>query len=473
MIRGLVAIVGRPNVGKSTLFNLLTRSKTAIVDDQPGVTRDRIYGEAYFDKDKDAGFMVIDTGGFEFGEFKFQPFTKNEVWQQTTLAIDEADIVLFVVDAKTGLHQHDHELVQLLKRKSKIIIYVVNKVDGEEAKTGLWEFYALGSDKLMPISAAHNRGVKDLLEEIQSNIDSLDRITKKDTSSGAAKIALIGRPNAGKSSILNRLCGEERAVVSDIPGTTRDSIDTLIKYNGDPYLIIDTAGIRRRTKIYERLEVFSVMRSLRVIDNADIVVVVIDAVEGITDQDARLINLALDRFHPVLIAVNKWDLIPNKTANSARDYAKNIRETVLKDSRFLPVIFISCLENQRVHKLLGEVARLRDMYRKRVATAPLNAALAKIVHDHTPQLSKKLSKRVKFYYATQVRIEPPTIVVKCNIHEEIQESYKRYMTHKFRELLGFEDIPIRILFRGKSEEKKEHYESQSYVEDQSRGVSLG
>ncbi len=232
MLSGLVAIVGRPNVGKSTLYNLLTRSKTAIVDDQPGVTRDRLYGEVFYDKKKTSGFMLIDTGGFETDDFNFQPFTDNIVWQQTVAAIEEADIVILLLDAKAGLHQHDRELVQFLKVKDKKVVYAVNKVDGDHASDEVWEFYGLGIEEIHSISAAHNRGIRSLMNHLKTELASLDSLAQKDHDPDATKIALIGRPNAGKSSLLNRLCGEERAVVSEVAGTTRDSIDTRLKYHG-------------------------------------------------------------------------------------------------------------------------------------------------------------------------------------------------------------------------------------------------
>ena len=454
MIFGTVAIVGRPNVGKSTLFNKLTRSQTSIVNDEPGVTRDRIYGTAYYDKsDPEHGFTVIDTGGFETDDFKFQPFAENIVWNQSKAAIEEADLVLFIVDGKHGLHQHDEVMFRYLNDLKKPTLCVVNKIDGAEKEFLTWEFYSLGTESMFAVSAAHNKGLYELLERVQTELTNRAQGNKQAAFDVGTKIALIGRPNAGKSSILNRLIGEERSLVSPIAGTTRDSIDTTFVYQKTPYVLIDTAGIRRRTKVQEHLEVQSVIRSLRAIERADVVLMVIDAVAGMTDQDARLVNLATDRFKPVLIVVNKWDLVKDKDANSARDYTRFLYENHLKDSSFIPVHYISCKSNQRVHQIMAKVEDLIQQSSLKSSTAKVNVSLEKMVARHSPQIIKKYSKRTKFYYATQVRTQPPTIVVKCNIAQELQVSYKRYMLKNFRNDLGFNDVPVRLLFRGKKETK--------------------
>jgi GTP-binding protein len=452
MIAGIVAIIGRPNVGKSTLFNRMTRSTKAIVDDQPGITRDRIFGTVSSVEDDDAGFLLIDTGGFETKDLYYQPFTNNIVWEQTQVAISDADVVLMVLDGKTGVHPHDFQLVTYLKEKNKNVIYVVNKMDGKEHESNALEFYELGIDKMTHVSAAHNRGVWDLCAEIESNLkEKTDLKSHKADVDGAARIAIIGRPNAGKSSILNRLCGEERSLVSEIAGTTRDTIDTHIVFNKKPYTLLDTAGVRRRKKIFDKIEGLSVMRSLRTIEDADVVVLVIAADEGLSDQDARLATLALSKFKPLLIVVNKWDLFPNKETNSSRDYTLDIQEK-LRDATFVPVIFASCLENQRIHKIMAAVEELYSSYEKRVSTGKVNDALQRAVLAHTPAILKRYSKRVKFYFATQVSSKPPTIVVKCNVAEEIQESYKRFLVKRLRTDLEYGDIPIRVFFRAKSED---------------------
>ena len=352
------------------------------------------------------------------------------------MAIDEADVVVLLLDGKSGLHQHDHELVRHLEDKKKNVIFAVNKLDGLEKHANMFEFYALGLEEdLFPVSAAHNRGVYDLVEEIDKRLDDMGLRASKGDPRGATRVALIGRPNAGKSSVLNRITGSERALVSDVAGTTRDSVDTYYRYDNKDYVLIDTAGIRRKTKIDDKLESASVIRSLRVLDDADVVVLVIDAIEGITDQDARLAQLVIDRCKPLLLVVNKWDLVPDKDTHTSKRYSENVREKYLTDIKFIPIEYISCMTNQRVHNILSEIDRLSDLSKKRVPTAKVNEALEKAVNRHNPQVSKKFNKRIKFYYCTQVKHSPPTFVIMCNVAGEIQEAYKRYLTNRFREYL--------------------------------------
>jgi GTP-binding protein len=451
MIEGFVAIVGRPNVGKSTLFNCLTRSRDALVNDLPGLTRDRLYGVVERNDDEEKKFMVIDTGGFETEDYKFQPFGQNIVWEQTKIAIEEADLVVFLLDGKEGLHPHDSTLVQYLRQQKKEVVYAINKIDGLEQTYLTYEFYKLGVTEFMPITAAHNRGVVDLKDEVARRLDAIPRLKHaKGKDDDAIHVALIGRPNAGKSSLLNRLVGQERSLVSEVAGTTRDAMDTPFNYNLKPYVLIDTAGIRRKSKIKEKIESLSVLKSIQAIQRSDIVVLVIDAIEGFVEQDARLTSWAIAQYKPVLIVVNKWDLFPNKTTHTAKEYTQAIYNEMQMAS-FVPVIYVSCLENQRVPRIMEQVEILAGSYRKRVGTSAINAAMKKIVHEHTPALIRNHSKLVKFYYATQVKASPPTIVVKCNLSEEIQESYKRYMQNRFREELGFGHIPLHLLFRGKSD----------------------
>lgn len=452
MISGIVAIVGRPNVGKSTIFNRLTKSNRAIIDDQPGVTRDRLYGVANPVVEDHASYVVIDTGGFETKDHYFQPFRDNLVWQQTEHAIQESDLVIMVFDAKAGLHPHDRELIRLMKSLNKPIIPLVNKVDGPEQKMHTLEFYELGLERLMSCSAAHNRGIWELSLAIEETLAKLNPASQKIPDPNAIKVALIGRPNVGKSSILNRLTGEERSLVSDVAGTTRDPVNITLRYHQQSYEILDTAGVRRRSKILDKLENVSVIRSLKAIEDADIVVLVITADEGLTDQDARLASLAISKYKPLMIVVNKWDLQPNKDSNSARDYERAIKNK-LKDIAYIPVLFTSCTENQRVAKIIDHVEKLAALYHHRVPTAKLNEVINQAVREHTPALIRTTNKRVKFFYSTQVKTAPPTIVIKCNVAEEVQESYKRYLANRLRQELGFHNIPIRLLFRGKDEEK--------------------
>lgn len=463
MISGIVAIVGRPNVGKSTLFNRLTVSDTAIVDDRPGVTRDRLYGTVWLDAEKTSGFAVIDTGGFETDDFKFQPFAENLVWRQTEAAIHEADLVMLLLDGKSGLSPHDQQLQRYLADLRKPHVIVVNKIDGPEQAQAMWEFFELGTDELLKVSAAHNRGVGDLKEHLGEALLAVPGRSSYKASPEAVRIAIVGRPNAGKSSILNRLLGEERALVSEIAGTTRDALDTPLSYNGREYVLVDTAGIRRKSKVSGRIEALSVMRSIRAIDRADVVFLVLDAVAGLTEQDARLADLAAERGKPVAIVVNKWDLFPDKTTNTAKEYTDAIHRE-LKTLAYVPVVFVSALENQRVHKLMALAEHLAETSRRRVDTSTVNQALRAMVAEHTPALIRGKTKRVKFYFATQVAVSPPTIVVFCNVFAEMQESYRRYMTHRFRDALGFADVPIRLIYRPKSEVRRRDAEAAASLE---------
>lgn len=454
MIKGIVAIVGRPNVGKSTLFNKITKSAKAIVNDMPGVTRDRIYGYGE-DPDSEHRFAVIDTGGFETKDFYFQPFARNIVWDQTRLAIDECDLVVFVVDAKTGLHPHDKDIYSFLITTGKPVLTVCNKVDGIEHQSATFEFYGLGLDDIHSMSAAHNRGVGELKEAIIDRLNELDSLKRKKDDPDAIPVAIVGRPNAGKSSILNRLVGEDRSLVSEVAGTTRDAVDAVVKFNGASYRIVDTAGIRRKTKIHEKIESLSVIKSIQAIEEADVVLMVVTP-EGIADQDARLLSLCANRFKPVILVMNKWDLVEDKQSNTMRDMTEDLRHSV-KTMDYMPIVFTSCETGHRVASLMPRIEALYAQYQKRVPTAKVNEVLEKAVHRHTPQLIRNHTKRIKFFFASQVAIKPPTFVIKCNVAEEIKESYKRYLTHKFQQQLGFEDLPIKVFYRGKKEEKGAKY----------------
>ena len=452
MIKGVVAIVGRPNVGKSTLFNRLTKQNSAIVDDRPGVTRDRLYGISRDPYENDDGFFVIDTGGFE-KIASDEGFSSKLIWQQTEMAIEESDLVVLVFDAKQGLHAHDHELVRTLLKMNKKTLFVANKVDGIEQASLCFEFYQTGVENILTTSAAHNRGVAELFDSITEELAKIDKLKGKKRTDDAIDIAIVGRPNAGKSSILNRLAGEQKAIVSDVPGTTRDAIDYQFKFDGQMFTIIDTAGIRRKSKIGDKIEALSVIRSLQAIERADVIVHVIDAIQGLTDQDARLISLAASKYKPMVLIVNKWDLIENKDSKTSLRYREDIYYKI-KNMTYIPVMFISCLENLRVRNIIKEVSRLHKSYSKRHGTAQVNEILQKAVLEHTPSLIRKYNKRVKFYYATQVMASPPTIVVKCNVAGEIRDSYKRYLNKRFRNDLDFKDIPLRLIFRGKETPKK-------------------
>ena len=450
MFKGTVAIVGRPNVGKSTLFNRLIRSHQAIVDDRPGVTRDRLYGVMTLGEDDADRCLLVDTGGFETKDLYFQPFTKNIVWEQTQLAIEEADLVMLLFDARAGLHPHDEQLAAYLKKCNKKTIYVANKVDGTERVQDTFDFFKLGVE-VLPVSAAHNRNISCLMETLEQALEQVKPAHKlPQEDNDRIRIALVGQPNVGKSSILNKLCGFERSLVSDVAGTTRDIIDTPITYNQKRYLILDTAGIRRRSRISDKLESLCAMFSLRAIENADIVLIVIDALKGLSDQDARLISLAVEHCKPVLIVVNKWDLITDKKEDSSRKYAAAIHQKIA-DATFIPIMFVSCQHNQRIAKIMAMVEALHEKYVMRVPTARVNDTLSAVVARHTPQVLKTLRKRIKFYYASQVSVSPPTFVIMCNYAHEIQHSYKRFISNQLREQFGFDAIPIRVFYRNKND----------------------
>jgi GTP-binding protein len=462
MINGTVAIVGRPNVGKSTLFNCMTRSRNALVDDRPGVTRDRIYGTVYFDDYEENGFLLIDTGGFETEGFYYQPFQENIVWRQTELAIAEADLILLVFDGREGLHPHDRELLNYLRKQQKPVLCVVNKIDHTGVIALSYDFYKLGIDPPLLVSASHSKGIDEVLEAIEARFEDLDlhADSRKVSTHDAMRIAIVGRPNAGKSSIINRLLGEERNLVSEVAGTTRDSIDSQIAYNQKSYVLIDTAGIRRRSRIKDKIESLSVMRSMQAVERADIAVLVIDAMQSLTEQDARIADLVASQHKGLLIVVNKWDLIPNKDSKSVAEYTTHVREQ-LKLLEWVPILFTSALENQRVHRIMQLVETIATDLEKRIETRRVNEALEIMVAEHTPSLIRAHSKRVKFYYATQVKTKPPTIVVFCNVADEIQESYKRYMSNRYRDILQLQYSPLRLIFRGKDQARRAEEEGRS------------
>lgn len=448
---GIVALVGRPNVGKSTLFNQMARCKAAIVDDQPGVTRDRLYRRVETD---DHCFDLIDTGGFEANNHMIQPFKTNIVWQQAVAAMDEADVIVFVLDGKSGLHPFDRIILDHIRKTQKKCITIVNKIDGLEHGYEMADFFTLGIDDMSPVSAAHNRGVWELRDDIITYLQTIAPPGDLQVSKADIRFSLIGKPNAGKSSILNSLDGRERAIVSEVAGTTRDAIEIQLKHHEKVFEVVDTAGLRRKSKISERIEGLSVAQSLRSIEQSHVVVLVIDALEGISDQDAKILTVALGRGKPTLLVVNKWDLVPNKETNTSRDYERNLKERYLPDCDYLPVLFTSAKTGQRVAKILDKVEDLYKASLYRAPTAALNEALETMIARHTPQIIRKYSKRIKFFFATQVAVCPPTIVVKCNVEDEIQESYKRYMMNQFRQRLGYGDVPIRIFYRGKKEQNQ-------------------
>jgi len=430
----LVAIVGRPNVGKSTLFNRILGHRKALVQDFPGVTRDRHYAEV---TRYDIPFPLIDTGGFE-------PVSEErllvQMREQSQFAVDEADVILFVLDAREGLTPADREVAAMLRRVDKPVFYVLNKVDGEKQEADLVEFYNLGIDTFFPVSAEHGRGVGDLVDEF---LPLLDQGAKGEAAGEEVRLAIVGRPNVGKSSLVNRILGVERVVANPVAGTTRDSVDTPFSYNQKRYVLIDTAGIRRKGKTNEALEKFSVIQSLKAMDRAHVVVVVIDAEEGVTDQDLTVAGYAYERGRAIILAVNKWDLVP-KTNQTMGQHLEKLRMS-FKFLPFAPVLFLSALTGQRVAKVMSEVETVAAEFNKRVPTPALNNMLVEAVKSHQPPMSS--GQRIKLFYVAQTAVRPPTFVIFTNQADAVHFSYQRYLQNKFRESFGFSGCPIRLEFK--------------------------
>lgn len=445
-MKSIVAIVGRPNVGKSTFFNRLVGHRRSMVDDTPGVTRDRNYANiTRYDKP----FILVDTGGFE-------PVTEDRLLQQmreqSTLAMEEADIILFMMDARSGLTPADKEVARMLRRVKKPVFYVINKVDGEKLENESAEFYALGIDTLYTISAEHNRGVVDLMEALLAAMPAAELEEKPEE---LTKIAVLGRPNVGKSSLVNRLLGFERVVANPLPGTTRDSIDTLFTCNHKPYLLIDTAGIRRRGKTTEKLEKFSVVDSLRSIERADVVLMVINAEEGVTEQDERIAGYIHEAGRGCVFVVNKWDTLSKDNATFG-SYTQKIRDE-FRYLAYAPILFVSAKSGQRTGKIIAAVDEVMEQFTRRISTADLNKVFSEATDAHHAPLSH--GRRVKFYFATQVATRPPSFVIFTNQPENIHFSYERYLVNTFREAFGFAGVPLRLMFRGR--DKKGSSESRT------------
>ena len=441
----VVAIVGRPNVGKSTLFNRLIGERRAIVDDFPGVTRDRNYAAAVWGGRQ---YMLIDTGGLDSegnGELE------ASVQDQSRRAVAEADVVIFLFDGKSGLNPLDAEAVGLLRIVQKPVLFAVNKLDSQRRADNLYEFYALGLDTLYSISAEHGLGVADLLDDVVARFPSLSALAEEPIEDNvhALRVAIVGRPNVGKSTLANRLLGYERSVVAATPGTTRDALDTPFELAGEACVLVDTAGIRRKARINDRIERFSVGRSLKAVDRSDLVIHVIDGPEGVTDQDAQILSYAVDRAKALLVAVNKWDLVSNSDGNGEK-YRAEVRYR-LSFLDFAPIALISAATGYGVRKLLETAARLMRNYRRKVSTSAFNQALQQITRTHSAPVAQ--GRAVKFYYGTQTAAGPPTFTVFVNRPDEVPESYKRYLLHQLRENLGFDHTPIRLYLRGRREER--------------------
>jgi GTP-binding protein len=439
MARPVVAIVGRPNVGKSTIFNRLIGDRLAIVEDKPGVTRDRIYGVSDWNG---KSFSVIDTGGIEIdGEDQLL----KSIRMQAELAIEEADVIVFMVDAKTGITLADEEVAQMLFRSGKPIVVAVNKVDNIKKMEDIYEFYSLGFGDPIGISGSHGTGIGDLLDAI---VISLPDLVDEEYDDDVIKVALIGRPNVGKSSLVNAILGEERVIVSDVPGTTRDAIDTPFERDGQRYVIIDTAGMRKRGKVYENTEKYSVMRAMRAIERADVVLVVVNIEEGIIDQDKHIAGYAHEAGKASIFVVNKWDVV-EKDDKTMKGFETKIRDHFLFMT-YAPIVFLSALTKQRLQKLLPVVQRVAQQHSLRVQTHILNDVVSDAVASNAPPTDK--GRRLRINYATQVATKPPTFVIFANDPDMMHFSYERYLENKIRAAFDFEGTPIRIFTRRKSDE---------------------
>ena len=442
MSKPVVAIVGRPNVGKSTLFNRIAGGLVAIVENKPGVTRDRLYRDAEWLGRK---FSLIDTGGIEFKETN-TPIS-IQMRRQAELAMEEADVIVFLIDAQMPLTPDDDMIAQTLRRSGKPVLLVANKVENfKKAESGLYEFYSLGLGEPIPISAVHGMNTGDLLDAIISHFPAE---TEEEYDPDVIKIAVIGRPNVGKSSLVNSLLGEERVIVSDIPGTTRDAIDTPFEREGKHYILIDTAGMRRKGKIDELTEQYSVVRSLRAVDRSDVILMLLDAEEGVTEQDKKIAGYAHEAGKGIVLIINKWDLIA-KDEKTMNRFDKQIREE-LGFMMYAPTLYISAKTGQRVNKILELVDFVAEQNSTRVATATLNTMVREWVHLNPPPTDK--GRRLKILYVTQVGVKPPTFVFFVNDAELMHFSYRRYLENQVRKSFGFEGSPLRVVVRQKDEER--------------------
>ena len=441
-VKPIVAVVGRPNVGKSTLFNALAGEKIAIVKDTPGITRDRIYTDVTW---LDHAFTLIDTGGIEPDS---SDIILSQMREQAQIAIDTADVILFIVDVKQGLVDSDMKVADMLRKSRKPVLLIVNKVDDfNKFMLDTYEFYNLGIGDPIPISAANRLGIGDMLDKVVDYFDG-DKLVE-DEEDERPKIAIVGKPNVGKSSLINKLIGENRVIVSDIAGTTRDAIDTPVKFNGKEYVFIDTAGLRRKNKVKEDLEHYMIIRTVSAVERADVVVLVIDANEGVTEQDAKIAGIAHERGKGFIVAVNKWDLV-EKNDKTIYRFTEKIRST-LSFMPYAEMLFISAKTGQRIGKLYETIDAVIENCALRVATGVLNEIMSEAVAMQQPPSDK--GKRLRLYYITQVSVKPPTFVIFVNDRELMHFSYTRYIENQIRNAFGFKGTPLKFIIRERNEEK--------------------
>ena len=437
----IVAVVGRPNVGKSTLFNALAGENISIVKDTPGITRDRIYADIHW---LDMTFTLIDTGGIE-------PDSKDvilsQMREQAEIAMETADVIIFLVDVKQGLVDADSKVADMLRRSHKPVVLVVNKVDSfQKYMADVYEFYNLGIGDPHPISAVNRLGIGDMLEAVTEYFDKEQAEEEEDD---RTRVAIVGKPNVGKSSLINKLLGENRLIVSDIAGTTRDAIDTDVKWNGKDYVFIDTAGLRRKSKVKEEIEKYSIIRTVTAVERADVVIIVIDAVEGVTEQDAKIAGIAHENGKGIIIAVNKWDAI-EKNDKTVYEYTNKVRD-ILSFMPYAEIMFISAKTGQRLPKLFDMIDFVIANHAMRIETGVVNEIMAEAVALQQPPSDK--GKRLKLYYITQVSVKPPTFVIFVNDKQLMHFSYTRYIENKIREAFGFKGTPLRFIIRERKEDK--------------------
>ena len=429
----VVAIVGRPNVGKSTLFNKIVGKKIAIIEDIPGVTRDRIYQEATYNRKK---FFLIDTGGIDLEKATFN----TEIKMQAEIAMNEADILIFMVDGKEGLTANDFIVRDLLRKTKKKVIVAINKVDVKGAQDNLYDFYELGFDTYIPISSIHNTGYVELMDTITMSFNE----NSEESEDERLKFSIIGRPNVGKSSLMNALLNEERVVVSNIAGTTRDSVDSILKYHGKEYVLIDTAGMRKKGKVFESVEKYSLLRSMKAIDRSDLCLVVINAEEGITEHDKHIAGYAIEKGKGLIFVVNKWDTVKDTTIN---DYKKLMRAE-FQFATYAPIVFLSALTKKRIHTLMPEILKVEENIKREIKTSVLNDVILDAYQLNIPPSYK--GKRLKIYFSSQTGMKPPKFTLRVNNKGLVHFSYERYLENKLRENFDLQGTPIVIQFKNRS-----------------------
>ena len=441
-MKPIVAIVGRPNVGKSTFFNRITRTRDALVDDFPGVTRDRHYRDASWNEIE---FTLVDTGGFTEGD-EFSDGIRFQVQQ----AIEDADVIILLLDGKAGISPFERDMVDLLRVTDKQVFYAVNKIDGAEQEIHVSDFFSLGVEPLFPVSAEHRYGLIDFLDALVEGFSAIDKDPDQKAAEGSIGLAVVGRPNVGKSSLINRILGEERHLVSDRPGTTRDAVDSVYQVDGKAYLLIDTAGIRRKGKVTQKIEKFSIIKALRSLDRCDVALIVLDANEGIAEQDISIAGYAFERGCGCIFLLNKWDLL-EKDTHTAKQYLDELRMQA-KFLTFAPAMTISALTGQRVVKIFKMVDDVYHQYAQRIGTGQLNRILETSTAKNPPPLYR--GKPIKFYYSTQVTTKPPTFVCFVNYPQAVHFSYKRFLINQIRKQAGLDKTPLRILFRERENRKR-------------------